>query len=98
MQFTKLQAMEARNLFKEEAVFFRKGCKGSGRAELQSSTRDLIEERTAQLMEQAHARVLIQQSLQGIPASSKTAQIRRDAAFQTRQSKRLPPVVKLQKA
>jgi hypothetical protein len=48
-------------------------------------------------MEQANARVLIQQSFQGNPASSKTEKIRRDAAFQNRQSKRLPPVVKLQK-
>jgi hypothetical protein len=97
MQFSKLQAMEARSLFNEEAFFFRRGCKGSGRAELQPSTLDLIEERTAPLMEQANARVLIQQSFQGNPATSKTEKIRRDAAFQNRQSKRLPPVVKLQK-
>ena len=98
MQFTKLQAVETRILLNEEAFFFRRGRKGSGRAELQASTLDIIEKRTGQLMEQANARVLMQQSFQGIPASSKTAQIRRDAAFQNRQSKRLPTVAKLERA
>ncbi len=98
MQFAKLQAMEARNPFTEEATFFRRGCKGTGRAELQPATMDAILGRTARLMEQANTRVLIQQSFQGIPASPKTEQIRRDAAYQNRQSKRLPPVAKLEKA
>jgi len=98
MQFTKLQAMEARSPFTEEVSFFRRGCKGAGRAELQPATLEAILGRTARLMEQAHARVLIQQSFQGIPASPKTERIRRDAAFQNRQSKRLPPVAKLEKA
>ena len=62
MQFSKLQAVEARGLFNDEAFFFRQGCKGSGRAELQPSTLDIIQERTAHLMERANARVLIQQS------------------------------------
>jgi hypothetical protein len=97
MQFSKLQALEVRDRF-EEAFFFRRGCKGSGRVELQPSTMDLIQERTSRLMEQANARVLMQQSLQGAPASSKTQQIRRDAAFQSRQSRRLPPVAGLSKA
>jgi hypothetical protein len=97
MQFSKLQAMETRNVFKEEAFFFRRGCKGSGRTELQPATMDLIQQRTAHLLEQANIRVLMQQSPQNAPASSKTAQIRRDAAFQNRQSRHLPPVVKLQK-
>lgn len=97
MQFSKLQAVE-RNLFNEDAFFFRKGCKGAGRAELQNDTMDIIQERTSALMEQANARVLIQQSLQGSPASSKTTQIRRDAAFQNRQSKRLQPLAKFQKS
>jgi hypothetical protein len=97
MQFSKLQALEVRDRF-DEAFFFRRGCKGSGRAELQPSTIDIIQERTVRLMEQANARVLMQQSFQGAPASSKTQQIRRDAAFQNRQSKRLPSAVRLSKA
>lgn len=98
MQFSKLQAVETRRLFNEEAFFFRRGCKGSGRAELQESTMNLILEKTAHLMEQANARVLAQQSLQGSPASPKTVRICRDAAFQNRQSRRLPAVAKVQKA
>jgi len=97
MQFSKLQAVEARSRYHEDAFFFRRGCKGSGRLELQPSTLDMIRERTSSLLEQANTRVLIQQSLQGVAASPKTAQIRRDAAFQNRQSKRLPPVERLQK-
>jgi hypothetical protein len=96
MQFSKLQAMECRSLFNEEAVFFRRGCRGSGRLELQESTMDIIQEKTARLLEQANARVMIQQS-KGSPASPKTEQVRRDAAFQNRQSKRLPAVARLQK-
>jgi len=95
MQFSKMQEVEVRSLSNEEAFFFRRGCKGSGRAELQPSTMDLIEERTARMMEQANTRVLLQQSLQRNAASPKTTQIRRDAAFQNRQSRRLPPVAKL---
>ena len=97
MQFSKLQAVEARSLFTEEASFFRQGCKGSGRAELQPSTVDIIQEKTASLLERANARVLVQQSLRGYPATSKTTQIRWHAAFQNRPSKRLPTVGKLQK-
>ena len=97
MQFSKLQAVEARSLFNEEAAFFRQGCKGSGRAELQPSTVDIIQEKTASLLEQANARVLIQQSLPGYPATSKTAQIRWRAAFHNRPSQILPTVAKLQK-
>jgi hypothetical protein len=95
MQFSKMREVEVRSLSNEEAFFFRRGCKGSGRAELQPATMDIIQERTAHLMEQANARVLMQQSLQRNPVSSKTTQIRRDAAFQNRQSRRLPPVAKL---
>jgi hypothetical protein len=96
MQFSKLQAVEARSLADEEAFFFRRGCKGAGRAELQESTMRLIEEGTAPLMERANARVLTQQSLHANPASSKTAQIRRDTALGNRQSKRLPVIPRLQ--
>jgi hypothetical protein len=88
----------SRGAFKEEAFFFRRGCKGSGRSELQESTMNLILERTAHLMEQANTRVLTQQSLPGTSASPKTAQIRRDAAFQNRQSRRLPAEARVQKA
>jgi len=88
----------SRGTFKEEAFFFRRGCKGSGRAELQESTMNLILDRTAHLMEQANARVLTQQSLQGTPASTKTAQIRRNAAFLNRESRRLPAAPRVQKA
>ena len=35
MQFNKMREVEARSLSNEEAFFFRRGCKGSGRAELQ---------------------------------------------------------------
>jgi hypothetical protein len=95
MQFSKLKAVESRRLVNEEAFFFRRGCKGSGREELQESTMSLILEETSDLMEQANVRVLAQQSLQGSPASPKTVQIRRDAAFQNRQSRRLPAVGKV---
>jgi hypothetical protein len=95
MQFSKLQAVETRRRFNEEAFFFRRGCKGSGRAELQESTMNLILEKTALLMEQANARVMAQQALQGRPDSPKTSQIRRDAAFQNRQSRRLPAAPKV---
>ena len=99
MQFSKLQAAETRNSLSEEAFFFRKGCKGAGRAELQQSTMNLIQERTAKLIEQANGRVMIQQSLQGSPAASrKTVQIRRDAALQSRQPGTLPPLPNMQKA
>jgi hypothetical protein len=57
-----------------------------------------ILEKTAHLMEQANARVMAQQALLGTPMSPKTSQIRRDAAFQNRQSRRLPVVPKVQKA
>jgi hypothetical protein len=95
MQFSKLQAVEAR-LFNDEAFFFRRGRNGSGSAELQPSTLAVIQERTSKLMERANARVLIQHSLPGVPPSPKTARILRDAAFRNRQTKRLPPVAKLQ--
>jgi hypothetical protein len=97
MRFSKLQAVEARNRYHEDAFFFRRGCKGSGRSELQPSTMDRIQERTLHLLERANGRVLNQQSLQVNPASSKTAQIRRDTAFHNRQSTILPPVARLQK-
>jgi hypothetical protein len=96
MQFNKLQAMETRSRFNEEPFFFRRGCKGSGRSELQESTMNLILEKTARLMEQANARVMAQQALQGAPKSPKTVQIHRDAAFQNRQSRRLPALSKVQ--
>ena len=99
MQFSKLQAAETRNSLTEEAFFFRKGCKGAGRVELQDATMTLIQDRTSKLMEQANARVMIQQSLQGSPAASrKTVQIRRDAALQSRRTGTLPAVAKMQKA
>ena len=97
MQFNKLQAVEARSLFNEEAFFFRRGCKGSGRAELQTSTLSLIQERTSKLMQQANARVLRQQATQGHPASRETAQILQDAALCNQPAQTLPPVAKLQK-
>ena len=67
MQFNKLRAMETRSRFNEEPFFFRRGCKGSGRPELQESTMNLILEKTAHLLEQANARVMAQQSLQSAP-------------------------------
>lgn len=96
-QFMKQRVVEAPGLLNDDAFFFRRGCKGSGRAELKSSTMDIIQERTAFLLEQANARVLAQQSLEGRPASPKTTQILKDAASQNRRSKPLPTVVKLQK-
>jgi hypothetical protein len=97
MQFSKLQALEASTRPNEEVVFFRRGRKGSGRSELQESTMNFIQERTAQLMEQANRRVLMQQS-QGRPASPKTTQILRNAAFQNQPSKPAPAGAELQKA
>jgi hypothetical protein len=96
MQFSKLQALEASTRTNEEVFFFRRGCQGSGRSELQETTMNIIQERTAHLMEQAHARVLMQQA-QGRPASSKTTRIRRDAAFQNQHAKPVSPATKLQK-
>jgi len=95
MQFSKLREVEVRTLSDEEAVFFRRGRKGSGRAELQPATMAIIQEKTLRLMEEANTRVLLQQSPQRDPVSSKTAQIRPDAAFENRQSRRLPPVPRL---
>jgi hypothetical protein len=104
MEFNKLQAVEARNLVKEEAhsmfsswkidpfAYFRLGGKGSGRAELQPATVEQILEKTEQLVTRANFRVLEQQSLQRNPASSKTRQIRWQAAMQSKQSKGLPSV------
>jgi hypothetical protein len=63
---------------------------------LQPSTLVVIQERTSKLMERANARVLLQHSLPSVPPSPKTARILHDAAFRNRQTKRLPPVAKLQ--
>ena len=98
MQFSKLQAAETRNCVSEEAFFFRKGCKGAGRTELQAATMEVIQERTAKLTERANARVLAQQSMQGSPvASRKTVQISRNPKAQGRLSGTLPAVAKMQK-
>jgi len=97
MQFNKLQALEARSAFNEEVVFFRRGCKGTGRAELQAATMEQIQERASDLLARANNRVLLQQSLQRDPAPSKTCQIRWRAAMDYKRSKGLPSVPSLQK-
>jgi len=107
MEFNKLQAVEARNLIKEEAhplfaswkidpfAYFRLGGKGSVQAELRASTVEQIQERTAGLVTRANSRVLGQQSLQRNPAPSETRQIRWQAAMQSKPSKGLPSVPSL---
>jgi hypothetical protein len=100
MQFNKLQAVEARSQFNEEVFFFRRGCKGSGAAELQAPTMTQIQERTAEIISHVNNRVLLQQSLQRNPAPTKTCQIRWKAAIQyghPKPSKSLPTVATLQR-
>jgi Sulfotransferase domain len=97
MQFSKLQALEARDTFKEEVVFFRRGCRGTGQAELQPSTMETIQERGTSLLARANNRVLQQQSLQRNPTSTKTSQIRWQAAIDYKKTKATPIVPSLQR-
>jgi len=97
MQFNKLQAIEAREAFHEEALSFRRGRRGSGQTELQAATLAEIQNRTAHLLEQAHSRAMMQQALERNPASSKTGRIRMAAALQNKQFKPLHPLPKLQR-
>jgi hypothetical protein len=67
MQFGKLQKMEiqtnkTRDLNHQQNLFFRRGCSGSGHAELQESTLLEIRQKTASLFSQADHRRMIQPS------------------------------------
>jgi hypothetical protein len=109
MEFNKLQAVEARNLIKEEAhslfsswkidpfAYFRLGGKGSGRAELQAPTVRQIQEKTEELVARANNRVLRQEPFQGGPAPSETLQIRWRAAMQSKQPNGLPSLAGLRR-
>jgi hypothetical protein len=97
MQFSKLQALEARDAFNEEVVFFRRGCKGTGQAELQASTMEKIQARATDLLSRANNRVLQQQSLQRNPAPTKTCQIRWQTAIDYKKPREVPAVPNLQR-
>ena len=73
MEFGKLQAMEkqenkSRHPADEQKLFFRNGCSGSGRAELQEATLREIRQRTASLMNEANHRRMKQPSEHPAPA------------------------------
>jgi len=77
MQFDKLQAMEiqqnkTRNLANEQKLFFRRGCTGSGRAELQESTLREIQQQTASLMSEANHHRMKQPSEHPVPVMAAT--------------------------
>jgi hypothetical protein len=74
MQFDKMQAMElesnkTRNPANGLELFFRRGCPGSGRAELQESTLREIREQTASLINEADRRQMKQPPELIVPAA-----------------------------
>jgi len=75
MRFCNMQAMEKQENktpypADENALFFRRGCSGSGRADLQESTLREIQERTAPLLKEANHRQMIQSSELPSPATA----------------------------